>query len=70
MTVKNLEKNVLQLNPIDRLHIAESIIASLNEPDPALERAWAKESDRRLAVYKKSKAKAVSFETIKKQLIK
>ena len=70
MTIKNIEKNILQLKPVDRIHIIENIIASLNTPDPVIERAWGLESDKRLKAYKNGSIKGVSLETIKKRLTK
>ena len=70
MTIKNIEKNILRLKPIERIHIIENILASLSTPNPAIERAWGLESDKRLKAYKNGKVKGVSFETIKKHLPK
>ena len=70
MTVKNIEKSILQLSPIQRLRIVDNILASLDKPDPEIERAWGIESDRRLAAYKNGKVKGINFETIKKHLSK
>ena len=68
MTVKNIEKNILRLPPIQRIRIVENILASLDKPDPAIERAWGLESDRRLAAYKNGKVKGINAEIIKKRL--
>ena len=70
MTIKNIEKSILRLSPIKRIRIVEDILASLNEPNPAIERAWAIESDKRLAAYKNGKVKGISLEAIKKHLAK
>jgi len=70
MTVKNIEKSILQLSPIQRLRIVDNILASLNKPDPAIEHAWGIESDKRLAAYKTGKIKGISLETLKKRLTK
>ena len=68
MTIKTLQKEMLRLDPIDRIHMVEHILNSLDKPDPEIERAWAKESDRRLNEYKKGKVRAVSLEEVKKKL--
>ena len=70
MTVKNIEKTILQLSPLDRIRIVENILASLNQPNPNIERAWGLESDKRLAAYKNGKTRGISFETVKKRLTK
>jgi len=70
MTVKNIEKTILQLSPIERIRIVENILASLDQPDPKIERAWGLESDKRLAAYKNGKIKGISLETVIKRLAK
>lgn len=43
-----LEAEVLQLGPVDRSHLLERLIASLDS-DPEIEDAWEREADRREA---------------------
>jgi putative addiction module component (TIGR02574 family) len=43
-----LEAEVLKLDPSDRSHLLERLIASL-DPDPEVEDAWEREADRREA---------------------
>ncbi len=43
-----LETEVLKLAPVDRSHLLERLIASL-DIDPEVEEAWAREADRREA---------------------
>jgi Putative addiction module component len=43
-----LEAEVLQLAPVERSHLLERLIASLDS-DPAVEAAWEREADRREA---------------------
>lgn len=70
MTVKNLKRNILKLPPLERIHLIESLIASLDKPDAAIERAWAAESDKRLAGFKKGSIKSIPLENVKKRLSK
>ena len=65
MTIRNIEQNLIKLSPIKRIHLIESLIASLNKPDPDIERAWGKESDRRLKEYKNGTVKATNWEVVK-----
>ena len=69
MTVKNIEQNILKLNPLKRIRLIESLIVSLNKPDPTIERAWAAESDRRLKTYRNGSIKGIDWETVKKNLL-
>ena len=43
-----LEAEVLRLAPVDRSHLLERLIASLDQ-DPEVDQAWSKEADRREA---------------------
>jgi len=43
-----LEAEVLQLAPVERTHLLERLIASLDS-DPEVEEAWEREADRREA---------------------
>ena len=70
MTVKNIEKSILQLKPVKRIQIVEYILASLNEPDPAIKRAWAVESEKRLRAYKNGSIKGLDWEIVKKRFVK
>ena len=66
MTTKTIEQNILKLNPLKRIRLIESLIASLNKPDLTIERAWAAESDRRLKAYKSGSVRGINWETVKK----
>ena len=68
MTVKNIEKSILQLSFAQRIRIVENILESLHKPDPEIERAWIAESEKRFSDFKKGKIKAIPYETIKKQI--
>jgi len=54
-----LEAEVLQLPPIERSHLLERLIASLDS-DPEVEEAWEREADRREAELESGSISAVS----------
>ena len=70
MTIKSIEKNALKLKPLDRIHLVENLLNSLKEPDPRIEKAWAIESEKRIAAYKNGKIKTISLEEFKKRTSK
>lgn len=70
MVTKELQKKALNLKPIDRIRFVETILESLDKPDPEIEKAWVAESEARYAAYKKGKLKAISYKTLKKRLRK
>ncbi len=70
MTAKSIERSAVKLPPIKRLRLIESLIESLNKPDPTIERAWAAESDKRLVAYKKGSLKGISLDSVKRRFSK
>lgn len=54
-----LEAEVLQLAPVERSHLLERLIASLDS-DPEVEKAWEQEADRREAELESGSVSAVS----------
>ena len=54
-----LEAEVLQLPPVERSHLLERLIASLDS-DPEVEEAWEREADRREAELESGSISAVS----------
>lgn len=70
MITKELQKKTLQLKPLDKVHLVEIILKSLDKPDPEIEKAWVAESEARYTAYKAGKIKAVSFDSVQKRLKK
>lgn len=48
----------------ERLQLVESILATLDKPDPEITAAWASEAQDRLAAYKRGELTAVSEEEV------
>jgi putative addiction module component (TIGR02574 family) len=56
---KKISKDALSLSPEDRAAVAEEIRSSLESAeDPAIEAAWAREADSRIAAYERGELKA------------
>lgn len=70
MITKELQKKTLQLKPLDKVHLVEIILKSLDRPDPEIEKAWVAESEARYGAYKAGKIKAVSLDSVQKRLKK
>lgn len=64
MTVNDLVKQALQLEPAKRSELAEEILHSLDQPDPAMDAVWLKEAERRLAAYRAGKVKGIPAEDV------
>ena len=54
------------LNPASgtTIELVDSILASLDEPDPNIDRLWAKEAEDRLAAYRRGEIKAVPLQEV------
>jgi putative addiction module component (TIGR02574 family) len=61
---KNLSAQARELSPDERLEVVDDILASLDEPDPAIDRLWAKEAEERLAAYRRGEIKAVPLQEV------
>ncbi len=68
MTTKELEKQSLKLKAIDKIHLVEKILTSLDKPDPEIEKLWTKEANARFAAYEKGALKTIPFETVIKNI--
>lgn len=68
---KILSAQARKLSPAERIELVDSILASLDEPDPNIDRLWAKEAEDRLAAYRRGEIKAVPLqEVLAKYLVK
>lgn len=55
---KILSRKAQALDPNDRIALVEEVLESLDRPDPAIERLWAKEAADRLAAYRRGELSA------------
>ena len=65
MTTKQLEKKALTLKPIEKIHLIEKILISLDKTDPEIEKEWVAESEARYKAYNKWEIKAIPLKKIK-----
>ena len=61
---KTLSAEARKLSPAERIDLVDDILASLDEPDPNIDRQWAKEADDRLAAYRRGEIQAVPLEQV------
>ncbi|MBL8645369.1 MAG: addiction module protein [Rhodospirillaceae bacterium] len=61
---KQLSAAAKNLSTADRLELVETLLDSLDAPDPAIDRQWAKEAEDRLAAYRRGEIKAASLESV------
>jgi putative addiction module component (TIGR02574 family) len=61
---KTLSNEARKLSPAERIELVDDILASLDEPDPAIDRLWAREAEERLAAYRRGEIKALALEKV------
>ena len=57
-------QDALALPAVERASIAESLLSSLDRPDPAIDALWAREAEDRLAAYDTGQMKAIPAEEV------
>lgn len=53
-----------QLPPLEKLHLAERLLADLDIPNPEIDNIWHNEAAQRWRAYKEGQLKTVSYETV------
>ncbi|MBI5048996.1 MAG: addiction module protein [Deltaproteobacteria bacterium] len=70
MLTKEIKTSALELNVIDRIHLAEIILDSLDKTDEQIEKIWVKESENRYQAYKEGRVKGIPLEQIRARIKK
>jgi len=63
---KTLLTKGLSLKPVDKLMFIQALNASLDKPDSSIDELWINEVINRMDAFESGKAKAISFEALKK----
>jgi putative addiction module component (TIGR02574 family) len=61
---ENVLNEVLRLPATERAALADSILSSLDRPDPELDRLWAEEAEARIDAAERGEMQSVSAESI------
>jgi len=64
MLKQRIIEEVLTLSPTDRAALAEKILTSLDQPDPAIDELWAKEAENRIDAYEAGKIESTPAEQV------
>ena len=70
MQIHELRNEVLSMKAIERVHLAELILDSLDKPDMEIEKKWVAESEKRYKAYKSGKIKGIDLEDVRKRFDK
>lgn len=61
---ENVLKEALSLSALDRAKLVEELLTSLDQPDEAIDAAWRKEIESRLAAHESGKMGRISLEEV------
>lgn len=61
---QELYQQANQLPPLEKLQLAELLLADLDKPDPEIDAIWREEAQNRWQAYKAGEIKTVSYETV------
>ncbi len=67
MLTQEIKKEILGLNSLDKIHLAEMIFDSLDKPDSEIEKIWINESEKRYKAYKQNKIQGIFLSEIKEK---
>jgi putative addiction module component (TIGR02574 family) len=68
MINQELQNQVLGLKALEKIHLVELILESLDKPDLLVQEKWIEESEKRFDAYKAGKIKALSYEDVMNRL--
>lgn len=61
MITQEVYQQLHRLSAIEKLQLAELLLADLDSPDPQLDAVWRDEAERRWQAYRAGQAKTVSY---------
>lgn len=67
ITYEHLLADALKLKPVERAHLIEGLMASLENPDPEIEKLWDQEALRRYEAYQQKRIKAKNLVDVLKK---
>ena len=63
-SVKMIINQALELNPTERVNIAEKLLSSLDRPDAQIDVLWEKEANLRIEKYEKGELETISASAV------
>ncbi len=65
MLTEEIKINALKLNAVDRVHLAEALLDSLDKTDEQIEKIWLTESEKRYQAYKEGRVKGMPLDQLR-----
>lgn len=53
-----------QLTALEKLEVVDALLASVDKPDPEIDRLWAVEAEERLVAYRRGEIKALELNEV------
>ncbi len=70
LSLAQLEKEAVELRPVERIRLVETILYSIDKIDSDMERKWIAESEARYEAYKSGELEAIDWDAIKTRYIR
>lgn len=67
LSQKTFLEKALKLQPVERAHLVEGLMSSLEKPDPDIESIWEQEALKRYEQYKQKRIKAKDLDEVLKK---
>ncbi|NET61673.1 MAG: addiction module protein [Symploca sp. SIO2E6] len=67
-TTQKILQEALTLSPIERALLIDHLVASLDRPDPKLDKLWIEEAENRLKAYNSGELESVTAELVFQEL--
>ena len=64
MSHTEILESARKLRPVERLHLIDALLESLDEPDPVIEAAWLAEAQDRLVAFERGELLAAPIEEL------
>jgi putative addiction module component (TIGR02574 family) len=61
---KKLSEQAQKLSASERIELVDSILSSLDEIEPGIEKSWSAEAEERLAAYRRGEIRAVPLQEV------
>ena len=62
MLAMQIKAEALKLNPVEKAHLAELLLISLDRPDSEIEKKWVEESEQRYIAFKQGKIQGIPLD--------
>jgi putative addiction module component (TIGR02574 family) len=60
-TSQSIYQQIRELSALEKLQLAELLLADLDNPDPGIDAMWGAEAEKRWQAYREGKMKTVSY---------